>query len=251
MPGCRLLLLALTCCAIVPAIDWPQWRGPNRDGISAETGLLESWPAAGPPLVWKAQGLGEGYAAFGGRRPALYARAAGGQQFVLAYDTNTGKQVWKTPSGRAYHESRGHGPRGTPTIDGPRLYAVAADGTLLCLEAASGKRIWGIEFVDQFGGSIPRWGYSESPLVEGDRVIVTPGGRGASAVGLNKLTGATIWKSQDDPAAYSSPMAYDAGGKRNVVVFTAAAVIALDMKRAGCSGATPMSRTGPQTSRRR
>ena len=219
---------------MAPAIDWPQWRGPNRDGISAETGLLESWPAAGPPLVWKAQGLGEGYAAFSVVGDRLYTQGQqGSQQFVLAYDTNTGKQVWKTPSGRAYHESRGHGPRGTPTIDGPRLYAVAADGTLLCLEAASGKRIWGINFVDQFGGSIPRWGYSESPLVEGDRVIVTPGGRGASAVGLNKLTGATIWKSQDDPAAYSSPMAYDAGGKRNVVVFTAVAVIALDMKMGG------------------
>lgn len=216
---------------MAPAIDWPQWRGPNRDGISAETGLLESWPAAGPPLVWKAQGLGEGYAAFSVVGDRLYTQGQqGSQQFVLAYDTNTGKQIWKTPSGRAYHESRGHGPRGTPTIDGPRLYAVAADGTLLCLEAASGKRIWGINFVDQFGGSIPRWGYSESPLVEGDRVIVTPGGRGASAVGLNKLTGATIWKSQSDPAAYSSPMAYDAGGKRNVVVFTAVAVIALDMK---------------------
>jgi outer membrane protein assembly factor BamB len=231
MLGTRLLLLALTICSALFAIDWPQWRGPNRDGKSAETGLLQAWPAAGPPLVWKAQGLGEGYAAFSIVGDRLYTQGQhGNQQFVYAYDTNTGKQVWKTPSGKDYQDSRGHGPRGTPTTDGTRLYAVAAEGTLLCLDAATGKPIWTKHFVRDFGGSIPRWGYSESPLIDGDRVIVTPGGRAAAVVALNKLTGATIWKSQNDPAAYSSAMPYDAGGKRNVVVFTSDAVIALDMK---------------------
>jgi outer membrane protein assembly factor BamB len=231
MLGCRQSVLAFTLCALASAGDWPQWRGPNRDGISQDKGLLESWPAAGPPLLWKAQGLGEGYAAFSVVGDRLYTQGQqGNQEFVLAYDVNTGKQVWKTPSGRAYRESRGHGPRGTPTVDGPRLYAVAADGALLCLEAGSGKRLWGVNFAEQFGGSIPRWGYSESPLVEGDRVIVTPGGRNASVVALNKLTGAPIWKSQSDPAAYSSPMAFDAGGSRKVAVFTAEGVMALDMR---------------------
>jgi outer membrane protein assembly factor BamB len=231
MTGCRLFVLALTICAAAPAANWPQWRGPNRDGMSPETGLLPSWPPGGPPLVWKAQGLGEGYSAFSVVGDRLYTQGQqGNQEFVLAYDANTGKQVWKTPSGRAYHESRGHGPRGTPTIDGPRLYAVAAEGTLVCLDAATGKRIWDVNFVSQFGGSVPRWGYSESPLVEGDRVIVTPGGRNAAVVALNKLTGAPIWKSQSDSAAYSSPMAFDAGGSRKVVVFTGEGVIALDMR---------------------
>jgi outer membrane protein assembly factor BamB len=231
MVGCRLLLLALTFSILLPGADWPQWRGPNRDGISSETGLLDKWPAAGPPLVWKATGLGEGYAAFSIVGNRLYTQGQHGEQeFVYAYDTATGKQVWRTPSGRAYRESRGNGPRGTPTFDGGRLYAIAADGTLLCLDAASGKRIWGKNFTSDFGGSMPNWGYSESPLVEGDRVIVTPGGQGASVVALNKLTGETIWKSGNDGAGYSSPMPYDAGGKRNVVVFTQSAVVALDMK---------------------
>jgi outer membrane protein assembly factor BamB len=133
-------------------------------------------------------------------------------------------------NGRAYHESRGNGPRGTPTVDGANLYALAADGTLACLEAASGKRIWGMNIAQQFGGSIPNWGISESPLVDGDRVIVTPGGRNASVVALDKLTGNVLWKSQSDEAGYSSPMAYDAAGARKVVVFTGEAAIGLDMK---------------------
>lgn len=231
MMGRRILPLALTFTALLPAADWPQWRGPNRDGISPETGLLEKWPAAGPPLVWKATGLGEGYAAFSIVGDRLFTQGQhGNQQFVYAYDVKTGQQVWKTPSGRAYNESRGNGPRGTPTFDAGRLYAVAADGTLLCLDAASGKRIWGKNFVTDFGGEIPRWGYSESPLVDGDRVIVTPGGNGAAVAALNKMTGATIWKSGNDDAAYSSPIAFDAGGKRNVVVFGANAATAYDIR---------------------
>src|SRR4051794_39049691 len=121
MVGCRTILVTLYACSALAA-DWPQWRGVHRDGISPETGLLESWPAKGPQLVWKAQGLGEGYSAFSVVGDRLYTQGQqGNQEFVAAYDTNTGKQVWKTPSGRAYHEQRGHGPRGTPTVDGQRL----------------------------------------------------------------------------------------------------------------------------------
>jgi outer membrane protein assembly factor BamB len=231
MLGYRLLLLVVSVYAACYGADWPQWRGVGRDGISPDTGLLTSWPAAGPPLVWKAKGLGEGYASIAVVADRLYTQGQeGNQQFVVAYDTATGKQAWKTQGGRAYHESRGHGPRGTPTLDGPRLYSLAADGMLLCLEAASGKRIWGLNIADQFGGSVPTWGYSESPLVDGDRVIVTPGGRNAAVVALNKLTGAVFWKSQSDSAGYSSPMAFDGAGSRNVVVFTADAVVALDLR---------------------
>jgi outer membrane protein assembly factor BamB len=213
------------------AADWPQWRGPHRDGISPETGLLESWPAGGPRLVWKTQGLGEGYSSFAVAGDRLYTQGQqGNQEFVLAFDTNTGKQLWKVPNGRAYHESRGNGPRGTPTTDGDRLYALAADGTLACLRAATGERVWGLSLIDKFGGHVPTWGISESPLIDGDRVIVTPGGPGASVVALEKLKGDLLWKSQSDPAGYSSPIAFDAGGSRKVVVFTAHGAIALDMK---------------------
>jgi len=227
----RLLATPLLLCALSCAADWPQWRGPNRDGISAETGLLESWPAKGPPLVWKATSLGEGYSSFAIIGDRLYTQGQqGNQEFVLAFDTNTGKQIWSTPGGRAYHEQRGHGPRGTPTIDGTRLYAMAADGTLLCLETATGKRIWGMNVVEKFHGGVPNWGISESPLVEGDRVIVTPGGSDAAVVALQKTTGELIWKSQGDPAGYSSPIAFDAAGSRKVVVFTGDGAIGLDMK---------------------
>ena len=213
------ILLSFFCCAIGLAADWPQWRGPNRDGISQETGLLASWPANGPPLVWKARGLGEGYSSFAVVGDRLYTQGQqGNQEFVLAFDANTGKQLWTTPSGRAFREQRGHGPRGTPTIDGTRLYALAADGTLLCLEAATGNRIWGMNIVEKFGGAVPHWGISESPLVDGDRVIVTPGGSGAAVVALEKIKGDLLWKSQSDPAGYSSPIAFDAAGSRKVNV---------------------------------
>src|SRR4051794_28138661 len=227
----RLLAIVLLFCGATSAADWPQWRGPNRDGISSETGLLDTWPAKGPPLVWKAQGLGEGYSSFSVVGDRLYTQGQqGNQEFVLAFDTNTGKQVWSTPGGRAYHEQRGHGPRGTPTIDGTRLYAMAADGTLLCLETATGKRIWGMNVVEKFSGGGPNWGISESPLVEGERVIVTPGGSGAAVVALEKTKGDLLWKSQSDPAGYSSPIAFDAAGSRKLVVFTGDAAIGLDMK---------------------
>jgi outer membrane protein assembly factor BamB len=224
-------LLAAGCWVSAGAADWPQWRGPNRDGISAETGLMDSWPAGGPLLMWKTQGLGEGYSAFAVVGERLYTQGQqGNQEFVLAFDTSTGKLLWKTASGHAYHESRGNGPRGTPTVAGNRLYALAADGTLLCLDTANGARVWGMNVVGKFGGHVPTWGISESPLLEGDRVIVTPGGPGASVVALDKATGDLVWKSQSDPAGYSSPMTIEAGTSRTVVVFTARGAIGLDVK---------------------
>ena len=209
-------------CTSGYSADWPQWRGPNRDGISAETGLLETWPSGGPPLAWKAQGLGEGYSSFAVVGDRLYTQGQqGSQEFVLAIDIRTGKQLWKTPSGRAFREQRGHGPRGTPTVEGSRLYAMAADGTLLCLDTATGHVVWGMNVVEAFGGRGPTWGISESPLVDGDRVIVTPGGRGASVVALNKADGSTVEVAERSGGGYSSPMPFDSGGARQVVVFTA------------------------------
>ena len=223
--------IVLSLCTIASAADSPQWRGPNRDGKSAETGLLAQWPAGGPRLVWKAQGLGEGYSSFAVVGNRLYTQGQqGDREFVLALDVATGKQLWKAPTGRALSNDKGNGPRGTPTVDGNRLYAVAGDGTLVCLETDTGKRVWGTNFVADFKGREPRWGYSESPLVEGDRVIVTPGGPGASIVALNKTTGAVIWKSQSDGAAYSSAIPFDAGATRGLAILTASAAVGLNMK---------------------
>ena len=225
------VVICWSLCAVVSAADWPQWRGPNRDGISSETGLLESWPQGGPRLVWKTTGLGEGYAGSAIVKGKLFTQGQrGDREFVLAIDANTGKELWRVETGRSFREQRGHGPRGTPTIDGDRLYALAADGTLVCLDAASGKRIWGFNMVERFRGGVPHWGISESPLVEGDRVIVTPGGSGAAVVALEKMTGKVLWQSQSDRAGYSSPIAFDAGGARKVVAFTGEGAIGLDMK---------------------
>jgi len=227
----RIPSLAIFLALPLLAVDWPQWRGVERNGISPETGLAKSWPAAGPPLVWKAQGLGAGYAAFSVAGGRLFTQGQrGNQQFVLAIDVKTGKKIWETPNGGPYRESRGDGPRGTPTVDGDRLYALAADGTLACLETATGKKIWTVELMKRFQSEVLNWGISESPLVDGERLIVTPGGRGSSVVALNKTNGETIWKSQSDEAGYSSAIAFDLGGLRQIAVLTGDAAIGLNAK---------------------
>ena len=228
------LSIRLAACTVLafPAFadDWPQWRGPRRDGLSAETGLLKSWPPEGPRLVWKTQGLGDGYSAFSVAGGRLYTQGQrGDQEYVYALDAATGKKIWEVAAGKPFRERRGHGPRGTPTIDGNRLYALSADGTLVCLDAQSGKQAWGYNVVEKFGASVLHWGISESPLVDGDRLIVTPGGSGASVVALNKSNGALLWKSQSDEAGYSSAIAFDVGGWRQIAVFTGEAVVGLNV----------------------
>jgi outer membrane protein assembly factor BamB len=203
------------------AIDWPQWRGPQRDGHSAEKGLLKSWPESGPRLVWKAQGLGEGYSSFAVANGRLYTQGQrGGSEYLMAFDIATGNKVWETPNGPNYQDRRGNGPRGAPTVEGTRVYAVSANGSLLVAEAATGRRVWSVSFLSEYGGSVPRWGYSESPLIDGDRLIVQPGGKGSSVVALNKNDGRLIWKSQSDGAAYSSALAVGAGKSRTILHLT-------------------------------
>lgn len=226
--GCVGVLLMGCLVVLATAADWPQWRGPQRDGISRETGLLDTWPAGGPPKIWQTQGLGEGYAGEAIAQGRLFTqgqRADG--QFVLALDVATGKKLWETPTGPVYPQDRGPGPRGTPTIDGDRLFAMAGEGTLVCLEVRNGKVKWKMNVMEKFGGKVPHWGVSESPLVDGSNLIVTPGGHGAAVVALNKKTGNLVWKSQSDPAAYSSAILAEVGGIRQVIAVTADAVVGL------------------------
>ena len=226
----RLLSVLLVTILAVPAMaaDWPQWRGPQRDGISRETGLLDVWPAGGPPLVWRAQGLGQGYSALAITQGRIFTQGQrGDRQFVLALDVATGKKIWEAPTGPAFSQDKGGGPRGTPTVDGDRVYALAAEGTLVSLDAKTGNVLWRMNIVQKFGAKAPNWGISESPLVDGNNLIVTPGGRGAAVVALNKITGTPVWKSQDEPAAYSSAVIAEVGGIRQIIVFTAVDVVGL------------------------
>jgi outer membrane protein assembly factor BamB len=211
--------------------DWPQWRGPNRDGISKETGLLKQWPEAGPPLVWKATGAGKGYSSLAvasGRIFTMGVRA--GREYVLAFDVGTGKEVWATANGKVFRNDRGDGPRGTPTVDGDRLYALGGNGDLSCLETKSGRVVWTMNILDKFGGSNPKWGISESPLVIGEKVLVNAGGPDASVIALNKKDGSLIWKSQSDAAGYSSAMPVQLGATTEIVFFTDRQAMGVDLK---------------------
>jgi outer membrane protein assembly factor BamB len=223
-------LLAFTLFTFtVFGADWPQWRGANRDGISKETGLLASWPSDGPPVVWKTSGLGQGYSSLAIAGGRIFTQGQNGkQEFIAAFDVKTGKKLWETPSSSAgYRNDRGDGPRGTPTVDGDRLYAMTGDGVLVCLETATGKTAWWHNVAKEYGGSIPNWGFSESPLVDGDRVIVMPGGRGASIVSLHKRDGRLEWKSGSDHAGYSSAILADVGGVKTVLALSAEGAMAV------------------------
>ena len=227
--GLLLLVLAGRAAAQSGA-SWPQWRGPNRDGVSKETGLLKQWPAEGPALVWKAAGAGRGYSSFSVANGRLYTMGLrGDREFVIAFDIANGKEAWATAHGGAFRNDRGDGPRGTPTIDGDRLYALGGNGDLSCLDARTGRVIWTKNVLREFGGSNIQWGISESPLVIGNKVLVNAGGRNASIVALNKENGAMIWKSQSDEAGYSSAIPLEVNGGTQVVFFTAQRALGLDL----------------------
>ena len=210
--------------------DWPQWRGPDRTGKSTETGLLKQWPASGPPRLWRITNLGAGYGSLAMRGDRIYVQMlAGRQSAVASLDRSSGKLIWARPLGAGGNNDRGPGPRGTPTIDGDRLYVLTETGDLACLRAADGSVIWQRNILQDFRGRNIEWHISESPLVDGDRVIVTPGGRDATVVALDKMTGKTIWTSKglSDAAGYASVVTGDVNGVRTLMTFTSDAGVGL------------------------
>ena len=221
-----LFCLPLSAASTSPSAasaDWPQWRGPDRNGIAKETGLLKAWPAAGPPVVWSIGNIGEGYGSISIKGDRIFVQGVKDKQSsVFCLNRADGKIVWVAALGARLGQDRGPGPRGTPTVDGDQLYALAENGELACLKATDGSIVWRRNILKDFGGRNPKWLISESPLVEANNVIVTPGGEGASIVALDKLTGKTVWKTKElsDEAGYSSCLAVDIQGVRTIVGFT-------------------------------
>lgn len=203
--------------------DWPQWQGPDRTGLSKETGLIKEWPASGPPRVWQISNLGAGYGSLAIKGDRIFVQGrVGRQSTVFSLDRSDGKIVWSRALGPAGNNDRGPGPRGTPTVDGDRVYVLTENGDLACLKAQDGSVLWQRNILKDFGGRNIPWEISESPLVDGNHVVVTPGGRGAGIVALDKMSGRTIWTSKDlsDEAGYASIVAADVQGVRIYTTLT-------------------------------
>lgn len=228
------LVISLAFISSSRAADWPQWRGPDRTGISKESGLLREWPKDGPALRWKATDLGTGYSS-----PAIVAgrvylqTTRDNAEYLLALDEKTGQPVWSQAIGKV-GPNRGPqypGTRSTPTVDGARVYGLASDGELVCLDVATGKVQWQKHLPRDLGGEVGAWAYTESVLIDGDVLVCTPGGRTATLAALNKATGEVIWKAAvegGDVADYASIMSVQAGGHKQYVQFLRGGVVGVD-----------------------
>ena len=200
--------------------DWPGWRGPNRDDLSTETGLLQEWPNDGPPQLWTVDSGGLGYAGFAVVGEKLFTLGSNDEgEFAICLDVNDGSTIWKTSIDDLYTNSWGDGPRNTPTVDGDHVYVMSANGTLKCLTVKDGSEIWSVSLTDDLGGERPNWGYSESPLVDGDKILCTPGGSKGAVVALDKTNGNVVWQSSDftNPCHYSSIIVADVNGRKQYI----------------------------------
>lgn len=228
--------VAVLGLAVVPALhaaeaekagEWRQWRGPGRENKSTDTGLLKSWEASQPKLLWMADGLGEGYASVSIADGRIYTTGnTSDGQAVVALNVNDGKVLWTKPLTDEPPKHGYEGSRCTPTADGDRLYVITSNGIIACLKSQDGEVVWQKDFQQDFGGKMMSgWGFSESPLVDGDWVLCTPGGQDAMIVALNKMTGEEVWRSAvpelgkkgKDGAGYSSIVISNAGGVKQYV----------------------------------
>jgi len=222
-----MLLLVLVAAETLPAADWPQFHGPNRDNKSADTGLLESWPERGPPRLWEASGIGQGYSCVAVARGKIYITGdIAGDCVITALDMG-GSTVWRQKNGKAWAGSY-PGTRSTPTItaDG-LLYHESGIGNLVCLKADTGEVVWSVNILEEFDGRNITWGLAESPLVVGRLVICTPAGEEVSMVALDRKTGNTVWKCRGakDKPGYASPILVDYQGLKQIVTVMARSVV--------------------------
>ena len=213
--------------ASVRAADWPQFLGPQRNGVSAETGLLDKWPEGGPKQIWRTKGgVGmSGLAISGGKLVTLVQKE--GQQWLIALDAATGKPGWQTPIAPEYKNQQGDGPRATPTIVGDLVFAYGGDGTLAAVSLTDGKPMWSHNVVKELGGTVADYGMASSPLVLSDLVMVTAGAPQATVTAYRVKNGELAWKAGDDPAGYSSPALLDVSGRKQLVAFTGGSVLGL------------------------
>jgi len=235
---CLLVVLNTSATIATSTSDWTQWRGPERNGISKEIGLLKQWPAGGPKLLWQVNDIGDGYSTpvVVGKRIYVMSNIGMENEFVQALSTENGKPIWTTRVGNVGNPNQNPPypkARSTPTIDGNFIYALGSDGDLACLELKSGKIRWQKNIRKDFGGQPGDWAYAESPLVDGDVVVVTPGGAEATMVALNKKTGAVIWKSAvpgGDPAGYASAIVAQTGSGKQYVQCLSKGMVGVDAK---------------------
>ncbi|MCE9561362.1 MAG: PQQ-binding-like beta-propeller repeat protein [Planctomycetes bacterium] len=205
------LCFALTLALTLTASDWPQWRGPDRTGISKETGLLKTWPKDGPPVVWTVKGCGNGFSSIAVADGVIYGTGAkGGKNIAWAKKESDGSDIWTTP-----YANEGGDPNSTVVVSGGKVYAMTVGGTLACLDT-KGKVVWSKSFKkDLEGKMMSGWGYSETPLIDGDKLICTPGGDKGAVVALNKDDGKELWKcdiKDAGGAGYASPIKAVVGG---------------------------------------
>lgn len=208
--------------------EWPQYRGVNRDGVSAEKGVLTSWPQAGPKALWRTA-VGDGYSGIAVARGRVFTMDARDQdEFIVCMDAASGKEVWRVRIDSTFMNDQGNGPRSTPTVDGNLTFALSGQGTLYAAQAGDGKKVWSHNLVNEYATKIPNWGFSSSPLVEGDLLILPAGSGNSNAVlAFDKKTGALIWKSQTDEPGYSSPIAITVNGIRQIIVLSGTMLFSL------------------------
>ena len=218
----------VTRAAPAEEADWAQWRGPNRDGVSHETGLLASWPQDGPNELWRVA-VGEGYSGLSIANGRMYTMSSeGADEFVLCLDAANGSELWRFRADSNFINDQGSGPRSTPTVDGEVLFALSSKGELYALKTADGNKLWKRDLRKNFGSRIPDFGFSTSPLVEGDLLFVEAGGGpGQALVALDKENGEVVWTAHTDMASYSSPIAVTYAGVRQIVFLTQNSLVSL------------------------
>jgi outer membrane protein assembly factor BamB len=241
------LALAVVQFSIGGGFDWPRWQGPDRNAVSKETGLLKEWPKEGPAQVWKITGIGSGMGGIAVSEGRIYTTGDDNDAtaWIFALNESDGKQIWKTQIGRGGNPGnmfKPYGPRSTATIEGDKIYILSQQGDLVCF-TTGGKEVWRVNYVKDFGGIMPVWGFAESPLIDGDKIICTPGAEDATLMALEKSSGKPIWKCvvPEGPtgdrgflgrsgAAYASPIVIDFEGEREYVQLTATTLVGVSAK---------------------